>query len=286
MSDPLVPILDTKLASTVGLPEENLREVPFGSSRCRFCNLPLEELKEIHRLFFEEHIGYKKMRLHIKEKYGWGNDFSSISKHFKKHCRLDANRSALVKSSTKNAMVAEVIQSCPTGIQTKRTNRNVEKAYDQLVKMTATFTDTVNKMFEHYRVTYSNDPQKLLEAMEALGPINSLNLLSNLNRMAREQVKDVSAIRAPKVLVVQFLEDTFDKAIQEINDVAGSLFIQVQEEFMKIMDQHNLKNEVSDRLFTEAFKKIAMSYRDRILTLRQVQLMKAVEALTSMDKIV
>jgi hypothetical protein len=247
--------------------------------------MPVSDLKELHRLYFEERYGYKKIREYIKEKYGWGNDYGFISRHFNRHCKPDANRKKFLPKGKTNALVAEIIQECPTGIQHKRANRNVEKAYDQLVKMTTTYVDTVNTLFDHYRVTFSTS-EALLKSFDKLGPIQSLNLLSQLNKMARDQIKDVSAIRAPKVLVMQFMEDTFDRAIGEFNDVVASLFLSVQDEFMKIMEQNNTKNEVSERFFTEVFKRIAISYKERILSLRQLQLMKAADALENLEKVV
>lgn len=267
------------------LPEENLEEVPFGTSKCRLCRMPLKDLKEMHFLYFDEKYSYKKLRAWLKEKHGIGNDYGYMAKHLNRHCRAEKRKNRMIRSTTKNLAVVEILQECPTGIQSKRTNRNVEKAYDQLVKMTGGFTDVVSKLFERYKLVYGNS-EELMKALEQMGPIHSLNLIAQLNRMAREQIKDVSAIRAPKVLVLQFLEDTFDRAIGEFNDVVGSLFLAVQDEFMKVMDQRGMKDAVSDKLFKEVFKKIALSYKERILTLRQMQLMRAADALQNLEKVV
>ena len=258
--------------------------VPYGTSKCRICSLPIDQLKIVHELWFDKKIGYKNMRNYLKEHFGIGNDYTYLNKHFHRHTASD--KSKLVKSSSTKKEVVEILlanEGLP--LSKSEDDHKIQNAYSQLVDMTTSFVGVVKKICKEMEVQTS-DSSEFTKTLKNTDPMVLLNMYVNFNKAAREQVKDINALRAPKVMVMEIIENALDNSISEVNEVIGSLFRMVQEEVTHVLRAAGAERLIDDRLFSEIFKKIAMSYKDRILLLRRESLARAATALSEMEKII
>jgi hypothetical protein len=126
----------------------------------------------------------------------------------------------------------------------------------------------------------------VLTELVKLKPVALLKTLAELNNLAFDQVKDITALRAPKALVMQFLEDTLDKAVMEVNDVVSNVFILTQERINKLFVERNLGEAITENVFREIYMEIATKYKDRMVALRREQMTKAAAVLSDMEKII
>jgi len=264
------------------LPPENLEIAPYGDPKCRICQLPLEDLKKIHFLKLEDGYSYKKMREYLKEHYKIGNDYTYLTRHFKEHVRSD--KASLLLASSPNKAVVEVLLTHGRGLGTRKTDADIERNYDRLVQMSSDFLQQIEKCYKVLRLKMS-DEAALEKELSERTPLELLNTVASLNRTVREQMKDINALRAPKLVVMQFLEDTIDKSISEVNETLTQMFTITQAEFTEFMRKQGIAEYVNDRVFVDIFKRVAMAYRERMTLLRRDQLNRASAALASLEKV-
>lgn len=266
------------------IPKENLSEVPYADPSCRICHLPYEHLKLVHELKFVDKMGYIALRKYCKENYGIGNDNSYFIKHFKEHCGTD--KMQLLESSSKKKPIVDIALSMEElRIRTGKTDETVERAYDKLVKQTAQFTEKVEVCFKALGIAFK-DEEQVVTALSKEDPVALLRTLAQLNNLAFDQVKDITALRAPKVIVMQFLEDTLDKAMMEVNDVILNLFTIIQERIHKLFLEYDLGDAITDSTFREVYVEVATTYKEKMLALRKEQLAKATAVLNDMEKLI
>jgi len=264
------------------LPPEKLDVVPYGDPKCRICQLPLEDLQKIHLLKLVEGYSYKKLREYLKQHYKIGNDYSYLVKHFKEHFRSD--KANLLATSSQNKAVVEVLLTHGRGLGTRKTDADIERNYDRLVQMSSDFLRQIEKCYKVLHLKMSDD-EALKDELLKRTPLELLGTVAHLSKMAREQMKDINALRAPKMVVMQFLEDTIDKSISEVNEALTQMFTITQGEFTEFMRKQGLVDRVNDRVFVDIFKRVAISYRERMTLLRRDQLNRASAALASLEKV-
>jgi hypothetical protein len=266
------------------VPDKNFELVPYGKSNCRICILPHKHLKEIHRLWFDEKIGYRKMREYLKENHKIGNDYTYLNKHFNNHAKSDKTK--LIKTESKNKSVVEIILATEGAeISSTADDRKIQTAYSKLVDMAAGFTDMVDKFQKEISKQHLTDKQ-IKKMVKDGQPLSMLNLIVDMNRAARAQIKDVNALRSPKVLILELIEDMADEYITAVNSILAALFIMVQEEITDELKKKDKTDLINDAVFTLVFKKIAQKYKDRMLAVRKEQIAKASNTLAELEKII
>lgn len=266
------------------LPDENKVEVPYGDVNCRICRLPIEDLKLVHALKHKEGYTYKQIREYLKKHYKIGNDYTYLSTHFKQHVCMDKN--LLLRGGSKTTAVVDILLKQEMPISDLKKDERVEKAHSQLVGMTAAMVDITSNIFKIFQGKVKNEDD-LKKALEDLDVIQMMSLITKLHDSARSQIKDINALRAPKVMVMQFLEDTIDRSISEVNSALTSAFIMLQNEFTDKLKSAGVDEKtMNDKVFVEIFKKVAKDYKDRILLLRRDQISRAATALAEIEKIV
>lgn len=266
------------------IPEENLTEVPYADPSCRLCRLPLEHLKFVHELKYVDRMGYAVLRKYCLKNYGIGNALAYFMVHFKKHCGVDKLGLA-ASSSPKKPIVDIVLATEAMKMHTSKADGNIERAYDKLVKQTVQFTEKVEILFKALDIRFA-DEQEAITELSKLKPVALLKTLAELNNLAFDQVKDITALRAPKLIVMQFLEDALDKAVIEVNDVVSNLFIMTQESINKLFIEKHLGDAISENDFRGVYVELATKYKDRMVALRREQMTKAAAVLTDLEKII
>jgi hypothetical protein len=268
------------------LTDAQLELCPNGDPRCRLCQLRPDQIKELHKMRFEEKLTYPKLRKYIKEKFNIGDDYGKICAHFNKH--LNGNKLAKQKFSKRKTDIPypEITQALePISTEVKvATSGELEKAYEQLVKMAQTFTDKVNKIQKKIAITI--DARDLDEEVEGVSVLELLEKQAKLNKEAREFVKEVSILRAPKVMVAQFLESFIDSVIKEISILISNLAGELKHGITAELTDAGHADILSDAIYADIFKKMALDYRDRMVNLKRQKMADALSALQDLEKLI
>jgi hypothetical protein len=268
------------------LTEAQLDLCPNGDPRCRLCQLRPDQIKELHRQRFEEKLTYIKLRQYIKDTFNMGEDYTRISKHFNKHLNGAQLAKQKLQKRKKDAPLPDVMKALePISSEVKiSTTGELEKAYEQLVKMAQTFTDKVHKVQSKIAITV--DKKDLDDELEGVPVLELLEKQAKLNKEAREFVKEVSILRAPKVMVAQFLESFIDAVIKEISILISNLAGELKHDITAELVDAGQTDILSDSTFADIFKKMALDYRDRMINLKRQKMADALAALQDLEKLI
>lgn len=266
------------------LSDQQLELCPYGDRTCSLCQLPPQDIKIIHRLKNDDKYSYRKLREYILGNYNIRPDFTVLTTHFKKHLGEGIDKTLeKVEKKEKHAEIIEVLHPMDEAVAA-HTNKDIENAYGQLVKMASSYTRNV----EHLQRKIS----KLLKTkdidaeLEGLSAIELLERLAKLNKEARDQVRDVSALRAPKIMVAQVIESFINEVIGEVSTILTTLCGELQNEILEELKANYAEDKISSDTFANLFRRTAIDYRDRMISLKRQQMAAASAALSEMEKII
>lgn len=272
----------------IPLTPEALELCPYGDPKCRLCGLPAESIKDLNKKWFDDKFGYNRIRIHIKEQYRMGVDFTDLNHHFNRHVlgKHKLQHELVKRGKIRHPEVVEALQTIDAGVQI-RVNKDIEKAYDQLVKMAGAYTHKVRKLQEKIGLTIDKRDldDELDEELDHVSAMDLLEKLARLNKEARDFVKEVSALRAPKVMVAQILEGFIDSVILEMGKIVTTMCGELQYD---ITAEHSETTEgkLAPETFANIFKKTAVHYRERMINLKRQKMADAMSALQDMEKII
>jgi len=266
------------------LSDQQLELCPYGDKTCSVCQLPPKDIKIIHRLKNDEKYSYRKLREYIVRNYDIHPDFTVLTTHFKNHLgeRIEQALEKIEKKEV-HAEIIEMLHPMDSDLVV-HTNKDIENAYGQLVKMAASYTRNVEKLQrEISKILKTKD---IASELQGLSAIELLERLARLNKEARDQVRDVSALRAPKIMVAQIIESFINEVIGEVSTILTTLCGELQHSVLEELKANYAEDKVSSDTFANLFRKTALDYRDRMLSLKRQQLAEASAALSEMEKII
>jgi hypothetical protein len=263
-----------------GLDKAHLAVLPGGDARCKLCKLDVEDVEHLNRLRFEQNYSYEKIAKHVKKRFGFKFKSESIGLHFKMHA-MEGRQ--LVKAQTDFPEIVNALHPLEKTVQVE-VDQNIEQAYRMLVQMAHQYTLKIQELQnEATKIIQEKDLQMELEGLSAL---ELLERIARLNREAREQIKDISSIRAPKVMVAQLIENYMNVIIREVSKVlsqlCGELYYEIQESTRGTDFQALVPKEV----FEDIFSRVGQHYKDRVMAVKRQQLADALAALKDMEKII
>lgn len=268
------------------LTEEQQALCPFGDPKCKLCQLPPKLLKQVHAKRLDENMSYAKIAKTLKVKLNLDVQPPSISQHFKQHVHGEAiTQQVLKKKERENAHVTRALQPITEAVKIT-TSSDIEKAYESLVKMAHQYTKRIQKVQDLLETHISKRPEKdINEEFEAQNIQELLEKQAKLNKEAREFVKEVSALRAPKVMVAQFLESFIDDTIKEISVLLGNLAEGLHHDLNEELTDQGF-NTLDNDLYKKVFRNLALEYRDRMINLKRQHMSSALSALQDLEKII
>jgi len=268
------------------LTEAQLALCPNGDPRCRLCQLRPDQIKELHRMRFEEKLTYPKIRQYIKDTYNMGEDYTRIGTHFNKHLDVYHLANQKLKKRNKDVPFPEVMQALgPISSEVRiSTGGALEKAYEQLVKMAQTFVEQTHKTQNKIAITIGG--RDLDDELNGIPVLELLEKQSRLNKEAREFLKDVSILRAPKVMVAQFLEAFIDAVIKEMSNLISNLAGGLKHDIDAELIDAGQAGLLSDATYAGVFQKMALDYRDRMINLKRQKMADALAALQDLEKLI
>jgi len=271
------------------LTAEQLELCPYGEASCRICRMSPEHLRDLHHRKMEEEFGYEKIRKYIKETYKMGVDYTDINHHFNKHVlgKHILNKVLAKRTDGVNLAIAKALEPISSSVKLV-TSQDLEKAYEDLVKMAQLFVKRTRKLQE--KIATKVDTRDESGALDKeLDDINIMDLLeqqAKLNKEARDFIKDVSALRAPKVLVAQFLEAFIDDVIRELSIIVSNMCGDIQHGVLNQLSESGHPGIIGLETFAKIFRETALDYRDRMVNLKKQKMSDALAALQDLEKLI
>ena len=271
------------------LNEAQLALCPHGRPNCRLCQFPADIQQELQNKKFKEKFTYAQMRELLRTTYHLKIDFTELNNHFNKHVLGQHVLEQILerKGQIKYPEVTKALVPISTEIKVI-TSKELEKAYATLVKMSEGFVKDVKKLQEKISLTIETraENKELDDEFNRVSALDLMEKLGKLNKESREFVKEVSALRAPKVMVAQFLESFIDDVLREMSELISNLCGALQFDITNELTELKHPNILSAETFANIFKKTALDFRDRMINLKRQQLSDAMVALQDLEKII
>jgi hypothetical protein len=272
------------------LSKEQLELCPYGIDSCRICQLLPEQIKEVHDAKFNNNATYDQLRKLMREKFSIGEDYTRISQHFNQHVLGKEELSRVLIKARHNIPYPEIARALEpiTDSIKVTTNQDLERAYEYLIKMAEKFVNRVGSMQDRLDIHINTRAAAgvLDDEFKRSNAMDLLEKQGKLQKEAREFIKEVSMLRAPKVMVAQMLESFIDSVIKEMSTILGNIAAEVKYEILETLAKKGHDNLVNEAEFIGIFKGIAKDYRDRMLHLKRKQLSDAMAVLSDLEKIV
>lgn len=268
------------------LSEAQLKLCPYGDPKCRLCSLEPKQIKELHEKRFIEKLSYPKLRIWIKQRFGIGEDYGRLTKHFNYHVMgKDLIDKVLAKRrrDIRQPEVTELIRTMDDEVKV-RTSGELEKAYESLVKMAYKFTNRVKTLQD--KIELDLQKRDLTAEFSVVSAMDLMEKQAKLVKEAREFVKDIGALRAPKVMVAHFLESFIDTVIKEMSVIIGNLAAELKYEVNAELTEAGCGEVISAETYSEIFRKTALDYKERMLGIKKHQMADALTTLQDLEKII
>jgi len=270
------------------LSDAQLALCPYGDPRCRLCQLRSEQIQELHKHRFDDGYSYEKIRQYIKTTYKMGEDFTRISRHFNQHVMgKHLTKQVLRKKDIKYPELMDALQPISESVKLT-TSGDLEKAYASLVQMAQTFVQKVQTV--QHKIAIAVDKRAadgdLDEELEGVSIMDLLDKQAKLNKEAREFVKEVSALRAPKVMVAQFLESFINEVIKESSVLISNMLGALKYDIDSALVTAGHPDIISEEVYSTIFKRLAMDFKDRMINLKRQCMADALAALQDLEKII
>ena len=272
--------METTETTSSGLSPAHLAVLPGADPRCKLCKLDVEDVEYLTALRFDKKYSYEKIAAHVKKRFGLKFKAGSIKLHFRMHAMEGKQE---LESQTVFPEIVSALHPIEKTVQVE-IDEEIDQAYRMLVQMAHQYTSKIQEL--QNEVTKIIKQKDLKMELEGLSAIELLERVAKLNREAREQIKDISAIRAPKVMVAQLIENYMNVIIREVSKVlsqlCGELYYEIQENTRGTEFQAMVPKEVFEDLFARA----GQHYKDRVMGVKRQQLADALAALKDMEKII
>ena len=202
------------------LSEEHYHTYPRADPTCKICKMPLEEIKKLHHLKFVENYSYAQLREVLQTNYHTGSSLSDLVPHFTKHTTEGTRMTLARKLDIKVATELEQM-SLEKG---EDNAKNIQTAYDYLTKTCVELSESSSKILTPYlKQLKMVTEEQIKERVDKKDPLKALEQMARVQKLISEHVQTMSAMRAPKVVVAQFL----DLAINDIIRQTGGIFAEV-----------------------------------------------------------
>jgi hypothetical protein len=274
------------------LTKEQLLMCPNGDRYCRICHFQPEELADLNEKKLKEKYTYKQIKEYIKEIRGVGVDFTEISNHFNRHVLGNETsiRALARRARDKDETFLHVAKALePISSEVKvTTTEDLEKAYNTIVKMAKAYVHASRKLNDKINISLVNrlNSGEVEREIDGISAIELLERVGKINKEARDFIADVNKLRAPKVMVAQFLEAFIDDVIREFSKILANMCGELQYELISTIKESGYVGDISPETFANVFKKFALDYRDRIINVKRNKMADAVTALQSLEKII
>jgi hypothetical protein len=254
----------------------------YADDRCLVCQMPIEIIKEIHKLRFEDGLVLRDIAKFLHAK-GYKKIWPTlVDTHFTKHCRGPVFDKLVPYNSNVNPKLSKVVYDTlndrpETSVVTQA---EIESAYSQLTRLVAQFTANLPEIQTIINKRFENKEQVERE-LQKIPIMALLDQFAVLQKQCREQVRDITQLRAPKVIVVNMLESAINEIIRDVSDLLKDSLGEIQ---MTVLEDSFMKKDLN-QTFPKLFQKIVTSYKQRMLSIRRETMARASASLQEMQNI-
>jgi hypothetical protein len=260
--------------------QEHLELLPGINEKCKLCRLDTEDVRYLNKLRFEKGESYQKIAKHVHKRFGIKLKAESIKIHYVLHA---AEGKKNLQAQTNFPEIVNALHPLEKTVRVE-VDQDIEQAYRMLVQMAHQYTGRIQEL--QNEVTKIIETKDLRMELEGLSALELLDKCAKLNREAREQVKDISAIRAPKVMVAQLIENYMNVIIREVSKILSQLCGELYYEIQENTRGTNFEKLVPQEKIQDIFSRLGQNYKDRVMAVKRQQLADALAALKDMEKIV
>jgi hypothetical protein len=266
---------------TKPIPTENLSEIPYGDQFCHICTSPNEMFKDIHRLRYEEKYTYMRIREYLKEHYRKNITLNAFVEHFRRHV-VDEKQSVHKTNEANNGVIT---------IDTRRLiemtkNDQLESAYVSLANLARLIVGKTAELSDE--MISSIDTVKLMEKIKTMDGLTVLEKLAKISKEARELVSAVTTLRAPHIIVTQFLEKTIYEITQKTSEVLAKVLVDVKNSCIKQIKKEYpiISQEAVNLALVDVFRRATEHYQMNIKIVHRDMMSKIQKNLSDLEKIV
>jgi len=253
------------------LSEKQLELCTFGDPKCKICRMTPDRIKKTHQLRFEKKWSLKKIAEFLSKNKWCGKDYKTLSAHFKKHVDYKYN-----EVLSENIEIATIINK---GVVIDPTKRDVEKAYNALLEMALDFSSKVD-VIRNVAGKRIDDNEVLKEELGNKSILGLMTILSKLQKESISQIASVSALRAPKIMVMDHFKRFIDESISNFNSLLFDIFSMLKDSVIEA----NSNGGINDDTFSKIFRKAAMEYKNRMSLIRMEQVHDLSKTLSDAEK--
>lgn len=255
----------------------------YADDRCLVCQLPLEILKEISKLRFKDGMVLRDIAKFLKAR-GYGKIWPThADTHFTKHCRNITFNKLVPYNENVNPKLAEIVSKSvndKTDIAVK-TQRDIDNAYTQLTRLIGKFANNLPEIQNVIDNRFA-DKEQIERDLKKIPILFLMEQFAALQKQSREQIRDIAQMRAPKVMVAQFLESSINEIIRDVSDLLKDSLAQIQQAVIEDAFAHKDLNQT----FVKVYQSIIVEYKGRMLSLKREAMARAVASLAEMEKVI
>ena len=262
------------------IPKEVLKICPYADPSCKICRLSAKNIDKIHELRLSKGWTIKQVSDYASATGLFGKSYNTITNHFKKHVKLN-KQVELIKDEVPE--VAEILRHSEEINKSNlvATDKDVEKAFSSLVRMVTSFATRVNSIAE-IAGSKIDDKKKMKKELDGMTPLQLMGTISSLQKESISQIRALSSLRTPKVIVAQFFQQFIDDSTRDFNTVLLDAFGELREEITHALGNGGMNEDV----YKGVFRKMASEYKNRMIMIRQDHLSRLSKALSDIDKVV
>ena len=261
------------------IPKEILELAPYADPKCKLCRTDPKDLAKVHELKFVKGWSYQKIADYLSTMNIMGKDYRCLTVHFNKHVKTDENRKLVRKNMAPE--VTQVLRKIEGEEDIVVTEKEVEKAYHTLTKMVSDFSRYVKKVAKVSSKKLEDD-KEYEKAFSQAGVVDLLSTAAGLQKELANQIKTITALRTPKIIMAHVFGEFVDDMTRELNALLLDTLYNLQDEVTEALSNGGVTNDT----FVHVFQKTAIKYKDRMLMLRREHMNKVQDALADMEKVV
>jgi hypothetical protein len=262
------------------LSNEHYKLYPLADPNCKICRMKIEDIKKLHHMKFQEGLSYEKINDHLNLYFN-ESSMSTLVAHFTKHT---SEGTKLKLAKTLDLTVANELEKLSLD-QNEANADNLQTAYSYLTKTSMDLAESSSKILGPFLKHLKELPEeKVQEKLEKMSPLKALEQMARIQKLISDHVQTISQMRAPKVVVAQFL----DLAVNEVIRQTGYIFAEMCKtiEIEVCADLKEQGANIGTIAFKKAFSKSAIDFRNAMTNLKRDQLTRAIEVLSEIEKIV
>lgn len=265
------------------LPEEHYHVYPLADPKCRLCRFPLEDLQKLHHLKFVEGYTFKQLWDYISANYNVNDSMTVLVTHFNKHT---SEGKQLKLAEKLNIKVAAELENLSVDKSENNAN-NLQSAFDYLTQTCLELSESSSKIITPYleALQSSLSDEKIKEKLDKKDPLKALEQMARVQKLIGEHVQNVAAMRAPKIVVAQFLDIALNEVIRQTGFLLGETFQMIEVEVTAELEAMGIK-DVGVRVFKRVWIKAVEAWKKSMMDMKREQMDRALTTLSEIEKIV